>query len=459
MSTVIQVNPRSGQYFADSNGKTFIPVGCNLCFVRGAENMPEKEVLDLFQDWFTRFAAQGGNFARIWLGVPFFDVMPKAIGEFDQRAADHIRFVVGLGEKLGIKIKFTLEHFRRIIPNAQHGKSFPGAVNFVNPLYAPYAESMHEYLTSTVCRQAYLARAAYLAELGFGNSPAVSVWELWNEINCIGDVHGDVDKWSRSMIPELQKLFPKQMIVQSLGSFGGVNSYRLYDSLRSLPGNGFMQIHCYLDPGAAFDFCHGPMDVLAARAIRELKDRAPDRPAILAECGAVEANHSRFSDLYANDAQGILLHDILFAPFFAGSAGCGQPWHWDHIYIAKHNLWHHFGRFARAIAGIDPAEEKFRVIYNETHKLRIYGLAGKNNTLLWCRDKASTWESELKNGIPADVISGEKLIVPDCGGPALCDLIWEDKQIEVPPADSGVIHLPDFTRSIVVRIPAAKGTF
>ena len=456
MDRVMQINPRDGRYFADCNGKTFVPAGCNLCFVRGAENMPENEVLNIFQHWFTSFAAQGGNFARIWLGVPFFDVMPKAIGEFDRRATDHIRFVVGLAEKLGIKIKFTLEHFRRTIPNAADAESFPGVVNFVNPLYAPYAKSMYEYLASPVCRQAYLARAAYLAEQGFGDSPAVGVWELWNEINCIGDVHGNVDEWSRFMIPELQKLFPKQMIVQNLGSYGGVRSYQLYDSLQGLPGNGFMQIHCYLDPGAAFDFCHGPMDVLAARAVHELKDRAPDRPAIVAECGAVEANHARYSDLYANDTQGILLHDILFAPFFSGSAGCGQPWHWDHIYIDKHNLWHHFGRFTRAIAGIDPAEENFQAFYTETHKLRVYGLAGKINTILWCRDKASTWESELKNGIPAGVISGEQLVFPGCAGPASCDLVWEDKQVEVPVEESGVIRLPDFTRSMVVRIPAAK---
>ena len=128
----------------------------------------------------------------------------------------------------------------------------------------------------------------------------------------------------------------------------------------------------------------------------------------------------------------------------------------SHIYIAKHNLWHHFGRFARAIAGIDPAEENFRVFHTETHKLRVYGLIGKHNILLWCRDKASTWESELKNGIPAGVISGEQLIFPGCGGPALCDLVWEGRQIEVPVEDGRVIRLPDFTRSIVVRIPAAK---
>ncbi|MBR0458451.1 MAG: hypothetical protein IJJ26_04380 [Victivallales bacterium] len=411
--------------------------------------MPEAEVLAQYRNWFTNFAEQGGNFARIWLGVPFFDVMPDAIGQFDERATEHIRFVVDLAEKLGIKLKFTLEHFRRTVPNVQDAESFPGVVSFVKPLYAPYAQNMQEYLASPVCQQAYLAKAKYLSSQGFGDSPAVACWELWNEINSIGNVYGPVGEWSRTMIPELQKLFPKQLILQNLGSFASDTSFRDYDYLAGVEGNAFLQIHCYLDPGAALDFCRGPMDVLAAQAIRELKHRGPSRPAILAECGAVEANHARYSDLYEDDTQGVLLHDILFAPFFSGSAGCGQPWHWDHIYLSKHNLWHHFGRFARAIQGIDPAEETFQVFYTETKRLRVYGLTGKHHTLVWCRDKASTWEAELKKRIPAAVISGETLRLP-ASAPVTCDLVWEDRQITVIPAN-GNIPLPDFTRSLVLR--------
>jgi hypothetical protein len=62
--------------------------------------------------------------------------------------------------------------------------------------------------------------------------------------------------------------------------------------------------------------------------------------------------------LYAVDKDGSLLHDLLFAPFFAGAAGPGQAWHWDH-YIDKNDLWYHFARFNEAIKDIDPVQEKF----------------------------------------------------------------------------------------------------
>ena len=90
-----------------------------------------------------------------------------------------------------------------------------------------------------------------------------------------------------------------------------------------MDGNDFLQVHRYLDCGGELDVCRGPMDVLAADAVRELRDRNPRKPVLLAEVGAVKPNHTGPSILYAQDREGTLLHDALFAPFFAGSAGSG----------------------------------------------------------------------------------------------------------------------------------------
>ena len=50
-------------------------------------------------------------------------------------------------------------------------------------------------------------------------------------------------------------------------------------------------------------------------AAREMLDRRPDRPAVLAETGAVKRCHAGPSDLYEADKEGVILHDALFAPF------------------------------------------------------------------------------------------------------------------------------------------------
>lgn len=440
-----RIHPR---YFEKQDGSTYLPIGLNLCFFRDSEKRPDAEVLETFRFWMTEFARNGGNFVRIWLGVPFFDIMPDRPGEFSEKSLSHIRFVVDLAEKLGIRIKFTLEHFRHIGCGTD-AEMFPGAADFNKPLYLGLASDMREYLASPECRNLYLAKAKRLADAGFGDSEAVIAWELWNEINCIGDMD-EIGTWSRFMMAELSQLFPHQMIVQNLGSFSGALGYRTYDSLRDLTGNGFLQVHRYLDPGAEMEVCRGPMDVLCADAVRELRDRDAHLPVLLAECGAVEANHARYSDLYAPDREGTLLHDMLFAPFFAGSAGCGQAWHWDHFYIQKHHLYWHFARFARAVEGIDPVEEKFVPYHTETHRLRISGLRGKEHTLLWCRDKRNDWRRELVEQISPEVLHGERIPVDGCGE-CSCYLPWEDREISVPGKD-GWCELPDFRRSIVVRI-------
>ncbi len=443
----LDVSTVDSRYFVDANGKTFIPVGCNICFPRmydAASSGSRAACEEKFFGWLRAFAANGGNFVRLWLGHPFFEIMPERAGEYDPAAEATLKKTVALCEELGIKLKLTLESFRTVHPAGKEGKGMYSAF-FNRPLYAPYAKNMREFLHSGKCARIYLGKAQRLKELGLGDSPAVACWELWNEINCIGSWRGDVGPWSDRMLEQLRVMFPRQMTVQNLGSFSGPSAYDYYDYLGRIPLNHFMQVHRYLDPGAELDVCRGPMDVLAADAVKELLDRRPDAPAVLAEVGAVKPNHTGPSELYAKDKLGMLLHDEIFAPFFAGSAGCGQPWHWDHQYVDGNNLWWHFARFAMAVKGIDPALEHFRPFHTETRRLRVWGLRGMNTTLLWCRDKANTWESELVRGEPPATITGEK--VPFAKS-FTCYLPWENRWVNA--GKDG--KLPDFKRSIVVRI-------
>ena len=448
------VSEVDSRYFADADGKTFVPIGCNICFPRmydAATPGSRTECEEKIFGWLRKFAANGGNYTRLWLGHSFFEIMPERAGEYDPAAEATLMKTVKLCEELGIKLKLTLESFRRIRPVGQEGKGMYAAF-FNRPLYLPYAKDMHEFLHSEECARIYLGKARRLKELGLGDSPAVVCWELWNEINCIGPWRGDVGPWSDKMLAALRELFPRQMTVQNLGSLSGSDKsdYDYYDYLGRIPLNDFMQAHRYLDHGAALDVCRAPMDILAADAVRELLDRRPDCPAILAEVGAVKANHQGPSELYPKDTMGMLLHDEIFAPFFAGAAGSGQPWHWDHQYIDGNNLWWHFSRFAEAVKGVDPASEHFRPFHTETRRLRIWGLRGERTTLMWCRDKANTWESELVCGEAPNTIAGEKIHFVDG---FKCYLPWENRWVAVEKGGT----LPDFTRSIVVCIPTRSG--
>lgn len=440
----VDVSKNDPHYFAELDGRTWIPVGCNICFERLAK--PTAEAKQLFDGWMTKFAANGGNFMRLWLSQPFLEVMPDRAGEFSTEATENLKWIVRRAEELGIRLKFTFENFRKVAPKIEDCTPEKGIVSFTRPAYAAYAKNIHEFFTSEACFNFYLAKARHIAE-AVGSSPAVICVELWNEVTSTGVPLPILAKWTDRMIPELQKIFPRQMVVQNLGSFSEIKSLRDYDWLASLKGNAFLQAHRYQDLGAPMDIVRGPIDVLCADAVRELRDRRNDMPVFLSEVGAVKSRHTGPSEFYAMDKDGIFLHDEIFAPFFAGSAGCGQPWHWDHQYIDGMNLWYHFGRFAKAIKGSDPVAEGFRPFHMETYRLRVYGLRGRSTFLVWCRDKKNDWRSEFLEKKAPEFVTNEELPFAAPDGFSVY-LPFEDREVKV---ETGTCILPAFKRSCVIR--------
>ncbi len=448
MTTRISISPVCRHYLAGEDGKTFLPVGANLCFFRDSERHPEEEVLATYERWLTLFARNGGNFARIWLGVPFFDVMPVKPGVFSAANRDHILFVIRLAERLGIKLKFTLEHFRRILPRTD-AEIFPGAARFDKPLYLPLAATITDYYRSPECRELYLEKLRFLADAGAADSPAVAAWELWNEINASDAAPPVWAEWSRKMTGVLKERYPRQLILQNIARSHTPELSVIDRELLQLEPEGFRKIHRYYDPGSYYPLLQREMDVIAAESVRELRLETPERPAILAESGAVEAHHKSYSRHYEEDAEGTILHDILFAPFFAGGAGSGQPWHWDHLYIDRHDLWHHFDRFRKAVAGVDPAAEDFRPQSYETAEVRIYGLRGRNTSLYWVRDKHSSLQKKFIERLPPRLCEGVELALP----PDLryrCYDPWLDREEELS-AQNNRVRLPPFRHSLVIR--------
>jgi hypothetical protein len=312
---------------------------------------------------------------------------------------------------------------------------------------------MPDFFDGEASREQFKRKIAWYGKR-YGNQPVVYGWELWNEVNAVNG-RGNIMAWSEMMLAELHKTFPGNMAMQSLGSFDNTRWRDLYRQHSKLPGNDLAQVHRYLDLGANWEVCHGPVDVLAAEAVREIKSYEPGRPVVLAESGAVEPSHSGPFKLYPKDKEGILLHDILFAPFFAGAAGTGQIWHWD-SYVAPNNLWFQFGRFAETVRDLDPPAEAFEPSMIEHERLRVYVLKGRKTLLAWARDSRNTWESELKNGEKPEQLRALTIdfsTVFSGKAPRSVRIYdpwanrWSNAKL-----NKGRVVLPEFSRSIVVRM-------
>jgi len=355
--------------------------------------------------------------------------------------------------KYNIRVKMTFEHFRSLTleENPQ-----PWAVKdlYHNSRGGPL-DSIRQYLNSEAGKKLFIDKLDFYRER-YGSDTLFFGWELWNEMNAVKGPQDSVFfSWNIEMLDEVKRRFPENLVMQSLGSFDADRVRPLYKKMMELPGNQVAQVHRYLDLGAEMEICHMPMDIICSSAVDELIGYNTGKPVILAETGAVEPRHSGPSKYYQLDTAGIILHDILFAPFFSGSAGAGMSWHWD-SYVDKNNLWYQFGRFSESVKNINPVEEQFVVSKSETNDLKIYQLSGRKTILLWLRDKKNTWESELRDGKPPLMISGIKLDLKQTGfdgtvGEVVAYDPWKNRWENLNYEDL-MLFLPDFKRSLVIRI-------
>ncbi len=451
-ATFVRVSPRDARYLELSDGRPFIPIGLNLIHPDTAE----QGGLARMDQWLERLGTNGGNFARLWLSSPFWDVEHERSGTYDEARARRLSAVLESARRRGIRLKLTLEHFREMSANPQQRWANKPLHLVAN---GGTATNVADFFRGDASRRSFLRKLDWYAER-YREDPAIFAWELWNEINAVRAGAADFMPWTEFMLAELHRRFPHHLAMQSLGSFDSAGVRALYRRCSLLPGNDIAQVHRYLDLGAGLPVCHGAVEELAADAVTELLAFEPGRPVVLAESGAVEPGHSGPFKLYAADKAGIILHDVLFAPFFAGAAGAGQIWHWD-VYVDRNNLWFHFGRFAEAVKDLDPPAEGFRVVTVDHDRLRIRALCGNQTTLLWCRDTANTWRTELLAGQPPEELRG---LTVDLGRLVAAGRIagvrvydpWANRWEVSTATAHNTVSLPPFTRSVVVRVDLRK---
>ena len=439
--TFVRVSARDPRYLELTGGTPYIPIGLNLIAPPGRD--PESGIA-VYQGWLDKLSANGGNYIRAWLSSPFWDTEPSRSGQYDEQKAQLILRMLAMARQRNIRVKMTIEHFRSIGGGSQPWADKP----LHNTANGGTAASIEDFFDGEPSRAQFRRKLDWFAAR-FGSRPEIFAWELWNEVNAVRG--GNYMAWTEAMLPELHRRFPRNLCVQSLGSFDNARVRPTYERHSNLPGNDLAQVHRYLDLGASLEVCKGPVDVLAADAVREALAWHPGKPVILAESGAVEPRHSGPFKLYTADKQGTLLHDILFAPFFAGAAGPGQIWHWD-AYVAPYDLWWHFGRFAEVVKAIDPAAENFTPSMPEHPSLRVYRLTGKRTTLLWCRDPRNDWRSELERAEPAALLTGLSVEAGKLPGAVRALDPWTPDAKWIPVRQTnGRIDLPGFRRSLILR--------
>lgn len=123
--------------------------------------------------------------------------------------------------------------------------------------------------------------------------------------------------------------------------------------------------------------------------------------------------------------------------------------------MERQHLWYHYGRFQNAVEGIDPAEERFTPFTLAKQGMRAYGLKGKNQTMIWCRNAENNWKTEFLQNITPTLktdflISLEEIGRTNAHTAKVYDP-WKDEWTTVAIKD-GIVSIPPFLRSMVVVI-------
>jgi len=445
LKSFVTVSNSDPHYFELSNGRPYIPIGLNMVYDPGNR---DDDLMLLENVWFKKFKENRINFVRFWISSKAFEIETGRSGNIDANQVRKLDKLFALARQYGVRVKLCTEHFRHL---GEGNQPWAARAMYLKENGGP-AENTTDFFTGEAGRAHYKKKLQWYADR-YGSDPIVFGWELWNEMDAVNRSGAFWIPWTTEMLAELRRLFPKNLVVQSLGSFDHTNKKRAYETLCRMPDNDVLQVHRYLDLGAQWDICHASVAELASQAVRELLSHGIPKPTILAESGAVEPGHSGPFKLYQRDKAGIILHDVLFAPFFSGAAGSGHCWHWD-SYIQRNNLWHLFDRFASTVEGIDPAAEQFEPFELEHDRLFLYGLKGKTKSMIWCRDKRNTWKTELEEGTPPEELADVEIPLPETLFPQLKSEIktydpWANRRQTVQ-AKGSSITLPSFSRSVVV---------
>lgn len=393
----VEISRRDPRYFAFTDGTPYVAIGLNLCWPamfalstgREFQTGPGRGTLGAreFERWFRELAANGGNFARLWLGMHYFQAERDVAGDLDLLRFAAIDRVVELARAHGIRLKLCLEYFRTFEAGTGQSRVLRHPADGRTPA------SMDEWFQSPDWQGLWSRKVdALLAR--YADDPVVMAWELWNEIDCCATRSFAVQEaWTRTWLTRIKKHSPRNLVTNSLGSFDWDSKQAVQDAFK-MPAMDFQQVHRYLDQGAGLAACQTDMVAGSIDAIQ--RARRPDRPILLAETGAVNDCHSGPFRYYRADHDGLIFHDTTYPAFFAGAAGSGHIWHWD-VYVDQKNLWYGFRALAEAVKGVAVDREAFAALDVSTPEAWVLALRGRTVSLLWLRHKADRWDAVLRD--------------------------------------------------------------
>lgn len=357
----VRINPRNPRYFAYDNGDLYFPTGLNLGWATGQDQI----VLQDYARWFDNLAANGGNFARIWMASWSFGLEWKDTGLGDYRArmkqAWLLDQVFKLAEERGISLMLCL---------LNHG-AFSESVNPEwkdNPYNAANGGMLaapKEFVTNEAAKVLFKRRTRYIAAR-WSYSTSLFSWEWWNEVNWTSITDDELRPWIAEMSAHLRQFDAYDHLVSNSHASG------VATTIWRAPELDYAQEHDYSakDPLRAFKNSY---DWIGASM------GAKPKPLLLSEHGYSAGG----ADAQLFERERVHFHNSIWAAPFLGYAGTGMYWWWD-SFVDPRGLWREYGMFTEFAKGIDLSTYAPGTLYAGSGSLGLT-LQKRASALVWVR--------------------------------------------------------------------------
>lgn len=256
-------------------------------------------------------------------------------------------------------------------------------------------EASDEY-TSAIADATRLLRHA---SARWGASPAVAMWEFWNEM----DPGRPTERLHREVRAALASERSRPTLLTT-------SDWSPCPRDWADPSLDVACEHYYLRPSER-ERVRDEVDAVLQRtgAIRAVASR---KPALLAEFG-LATDEWGLSDSMLADADLVHFHNVLWASALSGLSGTAMFWWWEEL-DRRHAEAHYrpLADFLRGIAFASGTVERASAAVSDP-RVRVIGLTDESGFHGWLLAEAATWARIESDGPPKEEVDGARLVVED----------------------------------------------
>ncbi len=335
----IHVDKSDEHYFRYDNGDFCYPIGENIGWLADPEiNYPI---------FFSKMDDAKANWARVWMSRwGWLSIEEKedeygghGLGWYSLENAKRLDRVLDSAEQNGVYVQLVLNY---------HGQ-FSSTVNPnwddnpFNVKQGGFLKSGGEVFTNESAKRLFRNRYRYIVAR-WGYHSAIMGWELFNEVSQTDDFDKQkkiVGDWHEEMAAFIHSLdFSKHLVTTSFS-----------DEARDKKDIDYTQIHCYNK-----DYI-GSVQLLADSYYPFKK------PVFFGEIGD--------PDGYADDTEGVAMHQWMWTSVAQPQGACAMGWTWD-SYVDPDDLYRVFTPVVNFAKNLDRAEYKLdqnaKVVINSSSK-------------------------------------------------------------------------------------------